>query len=138
MLFRAALRTQFPAVSRVAIRRTAPTGVRFAHMIDNMEEHTAKFTKELEEAYDMFEVTRVINNAFSHDLVPLPAVCEAALEAARRVNEYAVAVRVFEMIEAKVENRAQYEAYLEELKDVRTRLGVDVKSDLFPEGMLSV
>ncbi|ODQ77226.1 hypothetical protein BABINDRAFT_163726 [Babjeviella inositovora NRRL Y-12698] len=115
-----------------------PMAVRFySAMMEDMEEHTAKFTKDLEEAYDMFEVCRVINNAFSHDLVPSPAVCETALRAARRINEYAVAVRVFEMIEAKVENSAQYEAYLDELKDIREELGIELKADLYPEGILS-
>lgn len=36
-------------------------------------------------------------------------------------------------IKAKVENRGQYDQYLEELKPLREELGVSLKEDLFPE-----
>jgi len=37
-----------------------------------------------------------LNNAFAYDLVPSPVVIVAALKAARRVNDYPTAVRIFE------------------------------------------
>ena len=37
-----------------------------------------------------------MNNAFAYDLVPAPSVIVAALKAARRVNDFPTAVRVFE------------------------------------------
>ena len=39
---------------------------------------------------------RNLNNAFAYDLVPSASVCEAAIRAARRVNDFPTAVRVFE------------------------------------------
>ena len=48
---------------------------------------------------------------------------EAAVRAARRVNDFATAVRVFEGVREKVENKQQYQAYLEELKGLREELG---------------
>jgi hypothetical protein len=39
---------------------------------------------------------RNLNNAFAYDLVPSPSVVVAALKAARRVNDFATAVRIFE------------------------------------------
>jgi hypothetical protein len=39
---------------------------------------------------------RNLNNCFAYDLVPSPAVITAALRAARRVNDFPSAVRVFE------------------------------------------
>lgn len=81
----------------------------------------------------------------------------AALKAARRVNDYPTAVRIFEGalrtiihdissltdgtniifsilgIKAKVENRGQYDQYLAELKEMRESLGVNLKEDLYPE-----
>ena len=39
---------------------------------------------------------RNLNNAFAYDLVPSPSVITAALKAARRVNDYPTAVRIFE------------------------------------------
>jgi cytochrome c oxidase subunit 5a len=61
--------------------------------------------------------------------VPSPAVVEAAVRAARRVNDYATAIRIFEGIKEKVENKEQYELYLKELKPLREELGM-VKSSL--------
>jgi hypothetical protein len=37
-------------------------------------------------------------------------------------------------IKAKVENKGQYDQYLEELKPLREELGVSLKEDLYPEG----
>ena len=37
-------------------------------------------------------------------------------------------------IKHKVENKHQYEQYLEELKSVREELGVNLKEDLYPDG----
>lgn len=39
---------------------------------------------------------RNLNNAFAYDLVPSVEVLSAALRAARRVNDFPTAVRVFE------------------------------------------
>jgi len=39
---------------------------------------------------------RNLNNCFAYDLVPSPTVITAALRAARRVNDFPSAVRVFE------------------------------------------
>jgi cytochrome c oxidase subunit 5a len=93
---------------------------------------------------------RNLNNAFAYDLVPSPGVVTAALKAARRVNDFPTAVRIFEGerhsfvkfrlrltplgIKAKVENKHQYEEYLEELKPIREELGINLKEDLYPEG----
>lgn len=146
-MFRATLRTPIvrqsasymvrPAVVSTSLRLmpTRLTSIRnySGHHEETFEEFTARFEKEFQEAYDLFEVQRVLNNAFSYDLVPSPTVIEEALRAARRVNDYATAVRVFEGLKYKVENAEQYKAYLEELKDIREELGITLKEDLFPE-----
>ncbi|CUM45945.1 unnamed protein product [Debaryomyces fabryi] len=102
----------------------------FEDTLSNLEV-VFKYEKEFEEAYDLFEVQRILNNCFSYDLVPAPAVIEKALQACRRVNDYPTAVRTFEALKHKVENNEQYEAYLEELKDIRQELGIDLKEDLY-------
>jgi cytochrome c oxidase subunit 5a len=81
----------------------------------------------------LFFAQRNLNNAFAYDLVPSPSVLQAALKAARRVNDFPTAVRVFEGVKAKVENKGQYEQYLEELKPLREELGIVLKEDLYPE-----
>jgi cytochrome c oxidase subunit 5a len=94
-----------------------------AHGSETFEQFTERYVAFFQSAQDLFEVQRGLNNCFSHDLVPAPSVVEAALRAARRVNDYATAVRVFEGIREKVENKGQYKAYLDELQPVREELG---------------
>jgi len=103
-----------------------------AHEEETFEEFTARYEKEFENVNDVFELQRNLNNSFAYDLVPSPSVCSAALKAARRLNDYPTAVRVFEGIKAKVENKNQYEQYLAELKDLREELGIDLVEDLYP------
>lgn len=43
-----------------------------------------------------YAAQRNLNNAFAYDLVPSPGVIAAALKAARRVNDFPTAVRIFE------------------------------------------
>ncbi|KAG9236695.1 putative cytochrome c oxidase subunit 6, mitochondrial [Amylocarpus encephaloides] len=100
---------------------------------ESFEEFTARYEKEFDQVHDVFELQRNLNNAFAYDLVPSPSVLVAALKAARRVNDFPTAVRIFEGIKAKVENRGQYDQYLEELKPLREELGVSLKEDMFPE-----
>ncbi|KAK9453735.1 cytochrome c oxidase subunit VA-domain-containing protein [Dipodascopsis uninucleata] len=100
---------------------------------ESYDEFNARFQKEFEKAYDAFEVQRILTNCFAYDHVPSPTVIIKALEAARRVDDFATAVRVFEAIKLKVPRKEHYNAYLEELKDVRESLGVPLKEELFPE-----
>jgi cytochrome c oxidase subunit 5a len=56
-------------------------------------------------------------------LVPNTTVITEALKAARKVNDYATAVRILEGVKEKVENVGQYKAYIEELSPVIKDLG---------------
>jgi cytochrome c oxidase subunit 5a len=78
---------------------------------------------------DVFELQRGLNNCFAYDLVPTTEVIEAALRASRKVNDYATAVRILEGVKEKVENKGQYQAYLDELKPVIQELGAS-RSDI--------
>ncbi|KKY28438.1 putative cytochrome c oxidase subunit va [Phaeomoniella chlamydospora] len=117
------------AFSTSSVRKSAGE-----HSEETFEEFSARYEKEFETVQDVFELQRNLNNAFAYDLVPAPSVIIAALKAARRVNDYPTAVRVFEGIKEKVENQTQYEEYLQELKPVREELGINLKEDLYPEG----
>ncbi|PCH34345.1 COX5A-domain-containing protein [Wolfiporia cocos MD-104 SS10] len=120
--------------ARPAVRRVAPALARpssgHAHE-ETFESFTERYVNFFTQAQDLFEVQRGLNNCFAHDLVPAPSVIEAAVRAARRVNDYATAVRVFEGIKEKVENKQQYQAYLDELKPVREELGINVREELY-------
>ncbi|OAX35086.1 COX5A-domain-containing protein [Rhizopogon vinicolor AM-OR11-026] len=129
------LRARPTAVLSRAAVPALTTPVRFSssdsHSQETFEQFSDRYVTFFQGAQDLFEVQRGLNNCFAHDLVPSPGVVEAALRAARRVNDYATAVRVFEGIREKVENKQQYQAYLDELKPVREELGIDTKEDLY-------
>lgn len=61
----------------------------------------------------------------------LVAVVEEALKAARRVNDYSTAVRIFEGLKEKTENAAQYAQYVAETAPLRQELGVLLKEELY-------
>ncbi|EEP79099.1 cytochrome c oxidase polypeptide VI [Uncinocarpus reesii 1704] len=102
------------------------------HEEETFEEFSTRYEKEFDSVQDVFELQRNLNNAFAYDLVPSVGVMTAALKAARRVNDFPTAVRIFEGIKAKVENQGQYEAYLEELKPLREELGVVLREEMYP------
>ena len=122
--------------ARPAVRRVAPAFARpssSAPHQETFESFTERYVQFFQQAQDLFEVQRGLNNCFSHDLVPAPSVVEAALRAARRVDDYATAVRVFEGVREKVENKQQYQAYLDELKGVREELGMSFSRLKIPD-----
>jgi cytochrome c oxidase subunit 5a len=119
-VFSTLLRTRPTNVSRVAPRLARSSSTQHQ---ETFESFTERYVNFFQSAEDLFEVQRGLNNCFAHDLVPAPAVVESAVRASRRVNDYATAVRIFEGIKEKVENQAQYQAYLDELKPVREELG---------------
>jgi len=113
--------------------RTSPILIRLSsgHAQESFESFSERYVKFFQNAEDLFEVQRGLNNCFAHDLVPSTAVVEAAIRAARRVNDYATAVRVFEGVKEKVENKSQYQAYVDELKPVREELGLLLKEEMY-------
>lgn len=94
-----------------------------AHHEESFPAFTNRYVAFFDSVQDVFELQRGLNNCFAHDLVPSPDIIEAALRAARRVDDYSTAVRIFEGLKEKVENKSQYEAYLKELEPVRKELG---------------
>ncbi|PVF98610.1 putative cytochrome-c oxidase chain VI precursor [Serendipita vermifera] len=102
-----------------------------AHAEETFEQFTDRYTTFFGGVQDIFELQRGLNNCFAYDLVPSPEIIKAALKAARRVNDYSTAVRIFEGLAEKVENRSQYEQYLAELKDVKEELGVATHEELW-------
>lgn len=97
---------------------------------ESFEDYTARFVKFFDNVDDLFELQRGLNNAFGYDLVPSASVIEAALKAARRVNDYPTAVRILEGLKAKTNNDTVYKQYLEELAPLRAQLGVETKEEL--------
>ncbi|KAG8892782.1 Cytochrome c oxidase subunit 6 [Tulasnella sp. 417] len=139
-LFTSAARTA--SLSSRAIRgpatpaRLAVNGVRFSsndHSAESFADFSKRYTTFFDNAEDLFELQRGLNNCFAYDLVPGVDVIEAALKASRRLDTYSTAVRVLEGVREKVENPKQYEAYLQELKGIREELGINTKEELYGE-----
>ncbi|KAF2703429.1 COX5A-domain-containing protein [Pleomassaria siparia CBS 279.74] len=111
--------------------QTAP--VKDQHAEESFDEFSARYEKEFEKVNDVFELQRNLNNCFAYDLVPSVSVITAALRAARRVNDFPSAVRVFEGVKHKTENKEQYNEMLGELEGLREELGIPLRETLFPE-----
>jgi hypothetical protein len=74
----------------------------------NAEIGNDRYEKEFDQVQDVFELQRNLNNAFAYDLVPSPTVITAALRAARRVNDFPTAVRIFEGISTPLPSTVKY------------------------------
>ncbi len=79
---------------------------------------------------DNFELERGLNHIFAADWVPSYEVIADALQASRRLNTFATAVRILEALEGKAENKQQYEKYIQELKPLLSELGVPERKEL--------
>ncbi|CAJ0769843.1 20373_t:CDS:1, partial [Entrophospora sp. SA101] len=100
------------------------------HEDESFDAFTERYIKFFDGVDDRFELQRGLNNCFAYDLIPSPTVIEASLKAARRVNDYSIAVRVFEGLKQKVENDGQYNDYLEELTPIKEELGILTKEEM--------
>ncbi|KAF9314870.1 Cytochrome c oxidase subunit 6 [Podila horticola] len=100
------------------------------HQEESFEHFTERFVKFFDNVDDLFELQRGLNNAFGYDLVPSTSVIEAALKAARRVNDYPTAVRILEGLKVKAGSDALYKQYMEELAPLKAELGVETKEEL--------
>ncbi|PWY92135.1 cytochrome c oxidase polypeptide VI mitochondrial precursor [Aspergillus heteromorphus CBS 117.55] len=128
-------RVQAPVALSIGRPSFSTSAKRFSghHEDETYEEFSARFEKEFDGVQDVFELQRNLNNCFAYDLVPSVEVLTAALKAARRVNDFPTAVRVFEGIKAKVETQEQYKQYLEALEGLRQELGVALREELYPQ-----
>ncbi|KAG8874933.1 Cytochrome c oxidase subunit 6 [Tulasnella sp. 332] len=98
---------------------------------ESFADFSKRYTSFFDNAEDLFELQRGLNNCFAYDLVPGVDVIESALRASRRLDTFSTAVRIFEGIREKVENHGQYEMYLQELKGIKEELGIVTKEELF-------
>uniref|UniRef100_A0A1D1Y491 Cytochrome c oxidase subunit 6, mitochondrial n=1 Tax=Anthurium amnicola TaxID=1678845 RepID=A0A1D1Y491_9ARAE len=113
------LETVVPSIASASIRLYSS-----GHEDESFEAFTDRFVKYFENAEDLFDLQRGLNNCFAYDLVPAVPIIEAALNAARRMDDYSTAVRILEGLKQKVENQQQYNLYLDELKPLKDDLGI--------------
>ncbi|KAF7347214.1 Cytochrome c oxidase subunit 6, mitochondrial [Mycena venus] len=122
-----------PTIARSALPTVVRSRAYSDHPQETFESFNQRYVEFFNQAEDIFEVQRGLNNCFAHDLVPAPSVIEAAVRASRRVDDFATAVRIFNGVKVKVENKKQYQDYVEELKGLREELGITLEEELYPE-----
>ncbi|XP_019873229.1 cytochrome c oxidase subunit 5A, mitochondrial [Aethina tumida] len=81
---------------------------------------------------DGWEIRQGINDLWGHDLVPEPKILIAALKACRRVNDFALAVRILEALKDKCGSKVNeiYPYILQEIKPTLTELGISTPEEL--------
>ncbi|KAJ3182196.1 Cytochrome c oxidase subunit 6 [Gaertneriomyces sp. JEL0708] len=106
-----------------------------AHDLDpadksSYEKYVSYWRRHFQEVEDDFELERGLNHIFATDWVPSLEVIQDALQASRKINTFATAVRILEALENKVSSRSQYDQYLKALQPLLSELGVVPKNDL--------
>ncbi|KAL7412515.1 COX5A-domain-containing protein [Mrakia frigida] len=130
-MFRSVVRKTSPLMSmskaaafRPAVGAVPRLGLRFSsHEAESYDEFNDRYQLFFDQAPDLFELQRGMNNCFAYDLVPTVEVIESMIRAARRFDDFPTAVRAIEAVGFKVEKRSQYEAYVEALSPLMTELG---------------
>ncbi len=77
-----------------------------------------------EKAYDQFELQRGLNHCFQYDIVPTIPVLIEAIRAARRLNDFATASRVFGALREKCRDDAEYAGYVIHLDAIKKELSI--------------
>lgn len=106
-----------------------------------MSSHSTETDEQFDSRYENFfnrkdidgwEIRRGINDLWGHDLVPEPKILVSALKACRRVNDFALAVRILEALKDKCGNKVNeiYPWYMQELKPTLSELGISTPEEL--------
>lgn len=81
------------------ILRFLVASVRYSHHDETADEFDARYEKFLNRKdIDGWELRKAMNDLQGHDLVPEPKIVIAAMNACRRINDYALAVRYLEAV----------------------------------------
>ncbi|XP_031978998.1 cytochrome c oxidase subunit 5A, mitochondrial [Corvus moneduloides] len=80
---------------------------------------------------DAWELRKGINTLVSYDLVPEPKIIDAALRACRRLNDFASAVRILEVVKDKAgPHKEIYPYVIQELRPTLSELGISTPEEL--------
>lgn len=131
---------------RLTSQRLAPVlrqirpglGAASRYMSNKPEESAEAFDARWEAYFDRkdiddWEIRKGVNELYGHDLVPEPRIVNAMLQACRRRDDFAMAVRVLEMIKLKSVQSGDKEIYnyiIQACKPTIDELGVSTVEDL--------
>nr|CAG8561449.1 13278_t:CDS:2 [Entrophospora candida] len=127
------IRISHPLCSKSFGQASVSKGIRFYSSIredESFEAFSERYIRFFERVDDRFELQEGLDNCFSHDLVPSPEIIRASLKATRRINNYSIAVRIFEGLKQRLGSESKYNEYLDELKPIKEELGVLTKEEL--------
>lgn len=81
---------------------------------------------------DGWDLRSGVTELWGHDLVPEPKILIAVLQACRRVNDLALAIRIIEALKDKCGNKVNeiYPWYIQQIKPTLTELGVPTIEEL--------
>lgn len=109
--------------------------VRASH--DGPEENEEEFNKQYvsylsRPNLDHWEIRRVFNKLAGLDLVPDPVIICAALRACRKLNDFALAIRILEMVKDKCGSKLNeiYPYILQEIRPTLDELGINTPEEL--------
>lgn len=72
-----------------------------------------------------------VNTLVGYDLVPEPKIIDAALRACRRLNDFASAVRILEVVKDKAgPHKEIYPYVIQELRPTLSELGISTPEEL--------
>lgn len=80
---------------------------------------------------DAWELKKGLNELYGHDLVPEPKIVVAMLNAARRLNDVAMAIRILEAVKEKAAGNTEIYSYIiEQVKPTLEEIGVATPDEL--------
>lgn len=80
---------------------------------------------------DEWELRKGLNELYGLDLVPEPKIVSAALKACRRLNDFAMTVRIFELIKDKSGGSKEiYNYIIQQCKPTMEELGINTPEEL--------
>ncbi|XP_060116105.1 cytochrome c oxidase subunit 5A, mitochondrial isoform X2 [Heteronotia binoei] len=80
---------------------------------------------------DAWELKKGVNTLVTYDLVPEPKIIDAALRACRRLNDFASAIRILEVVKDKAgPHKDIYPYVIQELRPTLNELGISTPEEL--------
>ncbi|XP_053619999.1 cytochrome c oxidase subunit 5A, mitochondrial-like [Plodia interpunctella] len=118
-----------------AARAISVTPIRMAHgqPVESDEEFDCRYEAFFNRCeIDGWEIRKGMTDIHGMDLVPDPKILKAALHACRRVNDYALAVRILEATKDQCGPKVNeiYPYIIQELKPTLTELGIETPEEL--------
>lgn len=104
-----------------------------SHNTESDEQFDARFENYFNRKdIDGWEIRKGINDLWGHDLVPEPKILIAAFKACRRVNDFALAVRIIEAVKDKCGSKVNeiYPYIMQEIQPTLTELGINTPEEL--------